>query len=106
MLVSVLKMLNKKHQYILISKLFDLLTITTISNNLFSKRQSNVYLKTISLVKRFIKKIINDDFVIKMDKAALLLVEQINSHNKKHLILCDTDTETESDCESVSDSTI
>lgn len=108
------KVLDKKYKGMLMDKLFDMLNIMFLYDNLFELKHNDKYnIKMIKIVKKMIKKIINDNFVVKIDKKTLSIVDDFNKLQKKHNAKClkddivsesDSDSDSDSDSESCSES--
>jgi len=70
-------------------KLFDMLNIMFLSDNLFELKHDDKYnIKMIKIVRKLIKKVISDDFVVKIDKKTLSIVDKFNTLQKKHNAKC------------------
>jgi len=102
--MNVIKALNKKHQHILLNKIFDAINVMVITNNLFNVDDDNVHIiHLLKLVKKIMRKImIEDEFIVKMDKTTIGLIDKFNKVQGKikkryshELILDDDDDDDE-----------
>ena len=83
------KVLDKKYKGMLMDKLFDMLNIMFLSDHLFELKHDDKYnIKLCKIVKKLIKKFMMDDFVVKIDKKTLSIVEKFNTLQKKHNAKC------------------
>jgi hypothetical protein len=102
------KVLDKKYKGMLFDKIFDMLNIMFLYDNLFELKHNDKYnIKMIKIVKTMIKKIINDNFVVKIDKKTLSIVDKFNKLQKKYNAKClkdDIVSESDSDSDSESES--
>jgi len=83
--MNVIKALNKKHKHILLNKIFDAINVMVITNNLFNIDDDNVHIiHLVKLVKKIMRKIIiEDEFIVKMDKTTIGLIDKFNEIQKK-----------------------
>jgi len=83
--MNVIKALNKKHKHILLNKIFDAINVMVIKNNLFNIDDDNVHIiHLVKLVKKIMRKIIiEDEFIVKMDKTTIGLIDKFNEIQKK-----------------------
>lgn len=97
--MNVIKALNKKHQHILLNKMFDIINVIFITNNLFNIDDDNAHIiHLVKVVKKIMRKImIEDEFIVKMDKTTIGLIDKFNEIQKKiqkrynHELILDAD---------------
>jgi len=83
MIVSIIKALNKKHQNIILNKIFDVINIIFVMNNLFDIGGNEYNIKLMRLIKKILRKIvIEDNFVVKMDRATVNIIDKFNEMHK------------------------
>ncbi len=83
------KVMDKKYKGLLLDKMFDLLNIMFLSDNLFELKHDDKYnIKLCKIIRKLIKKFMMDDFVLKIDKKTLSIVDKFNTLQKKHNAKC------------------
>ncbi len=77
-------MLNKRYQLEIVEKIFDWLRIQiTVSGIYTNSHQCELDMRLLHVIKKLVKQVILDDFIIKMNKNVVHLIDRFNSIQTK-----------------------
>ena len=79
--------LDKRYQLEIVDKLFDVLRIHLMMRNVcIPAHQCELDMRLLSVIKKLVKQVIQDDFTIKMNKNVAHLIDRFNCIQKKRAI--------------------
>ena len=77
-------LLNRRYQIEIVDKIFDLIRIHLILSSVHTKStNSELDMRLLHITKKLLKQIIADDYIIKMNKNVVHLIDRFNSIQKK-----------------------